>query len=125
MIDHSELEKMHDLFIMRPDGYVNATVLCRAFGKQWRDYVKFDHASYTFHEYLAELQADLGVTDAEGLVQADEDYVWVDQHIAVSLAGWLSTKCQVALIYKFAELKWGGLPSQAELNELVSPRGLN
>jgi hypothetical protein len=30
----AELQKMNDLFVRRADGYVNATILCKAFGKK-------------------------------------------------------------------------------------------
>jgi len=122
MIDvDAELQKMDDLFVRRADGYINATVLCKAFGKRWRDFVTFDHMGYTFHDYLGSLQAQLWIADAEDLVQAVGEELWVHTNIAVSLAEWLSMPFRYALDAKFAEAMWGGPPSQAQLMELVKP----
>jgi len=122
MIDvDAELQKIEDLFVRRADGYVNATVLCKAFGKRWRDFVTFDHMGYTFHDYLGSLQARLWVADAEDLVQVVGEELWVHDNIAVSLAQWLSVPFEVAMNAKVAEAIWGGPPSPAQVMELVKP----
>ena len=118
----AELQKMDDLFVRREDGYVNATVLCKAFGKRWRDYTAFDHMFYTFHDFLGSVQARLWMTDAEELVQVVGDDLWVHENVAVQPAQWLSVEVHLALLDKFCEARWGGPPSQARLNELVKPR---
>jgi hypothetical protein len=122
MIDvEAELQKMEDLFVRRADGYVNATVLCKAFGKRWRNFVTFDHMGYMFHDYLGSLQAKLWMADAEDLVQVVGEELWVHENVAVSLAEWLSVPFKVALLTKFAEAMWGGPPSPAQVKELFKP----
>jgi len=122
----AELQKMEALFVRRkPDGYINASVLCRAFGKRWHDYVLLDHMSYSFHEYLQSLQEEFWVEDAEEFVQAVGDELWVHEYIAISLAQWLSTAFAVRVLEKFADAKWGGAPTTAQLCEVVKPRVSN
>jgi hypothetical protein len=126
MIDaDTELQKMHDLFVRRADGYVNATILCKAFNKRWRDFILFDHMSYPIHDYLGSLQADLMIADAEDLVQAVGEDLWVHESVATELAQWLSVDYTLALNAKVYEIMRRKGPFQEQLNELVKPRVTN
>jgi hypothetical protein len=126
MIDvDTELQKMNDLFVRRADGFVNATVLCKAFSKRWRDFILFDHRSYPFHDFLGSLQEDLMIADAEDLVQAVGEELWVHESVAVELAQWLSVDYAVALNAKVYELMCRRGRFQEQLNELVKPRVTN
>jgi hypothetical protein len=117
----AELQAMEDLFVRRQDGYINASVLCRAFGKKWRDYILFDHASYPMHDYLGALQAEHWVQDPEEFIQVDGGEVWVHGNVAISLAQWLSTSFHIATLRKFAEAVWGGPPTQEQLIDSMKP----
>ncbi len=89
------------------DGYINATELCKATGKQFKDYM----GNKSTMEFLAELSADTGLQVQLGektLVQQKQALVetfpgapstgggsWVHPQVAVNLAGWASGKFAV------------------------------
>jgi hypothetical protein len=71
------------------DGYVNATTMCKANGKQWNDYWRTDRST----EYLEALSAETGIsvsnlclTTKGGAYQG----TWVHPRVAVDLARWIS-----------------------------------
>ena len=121
----AELQKMDDLFVRREDGYVNATVLCKAFGKRWRDFILFDHMGYTFHDFLGSVQARLWMRDAEELVQVVAQDVWVYENVAISLAEWLSMPFRYALNEKVVEIMRRNGPLQPQIMELIKPVATN
>ncbi len=87
------------------DGYFNATAMCRAAGKQWRDYAR---ASGT-KPFIDELSSVVRIPHS-GLVQQivggqpDLQGTWVHPQVAVNLAQWLSPKFAV-LVSKWV-IEW-------------------
>lgn len=71
------------------DGYVNATAMCKANGKQWAGYFRTDRAT----QYLEALASSLQIRTDE-LYQAKEGGngggTWVHPQVAVDLARWIS-----------------------------------
>ena len=91
---------------LRPaDGYVNATAMCKACGKQWADYFRTDRAT----KYLEALSTDMGnpVTGQNGLVISIQggptQGTWVHERVAVDLARWLSPQFAVFMDGWFTE----------------------
>jgi hypothetical protein len=77
------------------DGYINATALCKAAGKEWAHYA----ANKTTKDFLAELSADLGIPMSE-LIQSVKggngpQGTWVHPQVSIHLAQWLSAKFAV------------------------------
>nr|WP_315467123.1 KilA-N domain-containing protein [uncultured Undibacterium sp.] len=78
------------------DGYINATAMCRAVGKQINDYARLKATG----EFLVELSAETGIPVSD-LVHSykggspHSQGTWVHPDIAVNLAQWLSPKFAV------------------------------
>lgn len=71
------------------DGYVNATAICKANGKQWNDYWRTDRAT----TYLKALSAETGFpvsTLCLSLKGGARQGTWVHPQVAVDLARWIS-----------------------------------
>jgi hypothetical protein len=76
------------------DGYVNATTMCKAGGKRWHDYVRYDRSQ----AYIAALAAVTGfpVTGNPGLIQTIKggrphlQGTWIHPRLAIDLARWIS-----------------------------------
>ncbi len=74
------------------DGYVNATAMCKANEKRWKNYFERDSAS----SYLETLSSVTGipVTGFGGLVQVRQGGVdqgtWIHPRVAIDLARWIS-----------------------------------
>lgn len=92
------------------DGYINATVLCKAAGKQWNEYF----SNKSTKEYLAVVEAKTGIPVLE-LIQvvttAGVKSTWVHPKIAPHLGQWLSPE----FAYQVSE--W--------INEWASAKGLS
>lgn len=78
------------------DGYINATAMCKAAGKQWHDYSRLT----TTRPYLDALSSDTGIPLTE-LIQSIKggtphlQGTWVHPQIATHLAQWLSPEFAV------------------------------
>lgn len=77
------------------DGYVNATALCKAAGKEWAHYA----SNKTTKDFLDELSSDLGIPMSE-LIQSVKggsgpQGTWVHPHVSIHLGQWLSAKFAV------------------------------
>lgn len=78
------------------DGYINATAMCQAAGKNWNDYSRLNGTQ----AFLPELAADTGIPVSE-LVQSVRggdpwrQGTWVHPQVAIHLAQWLSPKFAV------------------------------
>lgn len=78
------------------DGYVNATAMCKAVGKNWSDYSRL----VTTNAYIKELSSALQISQ-DGLIQSIVGGIprlqgtWVHPQIAIHLAQWLSPKFAV------------------------------
>lgn len=91
------------------DGYVNATTMAKASGKQWHDYWRTDRAT----EYLEALSAETGIpvsslclTTRGGAYQG----TWIHARVAVDFARWISAPFAVWMDGWFLE----EIRSQAE-----------
>ena len=72
------------------DGYVNATAMCKANGKRWKDYRESDRCQL----YLDALESVAGIS-VHALVEsrsggAGGGGTWVHPQVAVDLARWIS-----------------------------------
>lgn len=78
------------------DGYVNATALCKAAGKNLADYVRLGATK----AFAQELSADMGIPISELIqsVKGGDPYLqgtWVHPQVAVNLGVWASPKFAV------------------------------
>lgn len=80
------------------DGYVNATAMCKAAGKSWRDYARLS----TTKPFMDELSSAVGIPH-NGLVHSIVGGIphlqgtWVHPQVAINLGQWLSPKFAVAV----------------------------
>ena len=78
------------------DGYVNATAMCKAAGREWRRYSRLDST----REYVAALETATGIRSSE-LIQTltgghpQLQGTWVHPQVAIHLAQWLSPEFAV------------------------------
>ena len=78
------------------DGYINATEMCKAAGKQFHDYRRLNSTD----DYLEALSPVTGIP-VTGLIQTirggtpEFQGTWVHPHVATNLAQWLSPKFAV------------------------------
>jgi hypothetical protein len=78
------------------DGYINATAMCKASGKQFNDYVRIGPTK----AFLTELSSETGLP-VSGIIQsikggsADRQGTWVHPQVAIHLAQWLSPRFAV------------------------------
>lgn len=93
------------------DGYVNATTMAKASGKQWHDYWRTDRAT----EYLEALSAETGIpvsslclTTRGGAYQG----TWIHARVAVDFARWISAPFAVWMDGWFLEELSGAGVSQ-------------
>ena len=90
-----ELEK-EVIYQRVKDGYVNATAMCKAAGKNFADYNRLSSTK----AFIEELSADMGFPITE-LVQSAQggnptlQGTWVHPQVAIHLAQWLSPKFAV------------------------------
>ena len=75
----------------RMDGYLDATAMCKAYGKRWVDYYRLESTK----EFLAALVTSVGIpTDVLVIVRVtginDERGTWVHPQVAFNLGQWLS-----------------------------------
>lgn len=91
------------------DGYINATTLCKASGKNWSDYRRNSNTV----AFLAELEADLRIplpllihtnTGGDFRIQG----TWVHPQVAINLGQWLSAKFAVKVTKWVYEWMSGG-----------------
>jgi len=71
------------------DGYVSATAMCKANGKQFNDYFRTDRAS----EYLEALSAETGISVSNLCLTTKggaHQGTWVHPQVSVDLARWIS-----------------------------------
>lgn len=93
-ITHEEDDQL--IYQRTGDGYVNATAMCKMFGKEFKRY----NALSSTKEFITELSARSGITTWDIIItkQGGDPHLkgtWVHPHLAVDLARWLSTKFAV------------------------------
>ena len=95
------------------DGYVNATAMCKANGKQWNDYWRTDRAT----TYLEALGAETGIpvsTLCLSLKGGARQGTWVHPQVAVELARWISAPFAVWMDSWFLESVQQAAPAPLE-----------
>ena len=99
------------------DGYVNATAMCNAVGKQFFDYRRLKSTE----EFLAELASDTGipvsqlVLSLKGNTSSYQQGTWVHPDVAIHLGQWLSPKFAVAVARWVREWMAGKMPKGNKL----------
>lgn len=77
------------------DGYINATALCKAAGREWAHYFSNKQTK----DFLAELTTDIGIPMSEVIQSvkggSGPQGTWVHPQVAIHLAQWLSAKFAV------------------------------
>ena len=79
------------------NGYINATALCRACGKQIKHYLE----NATTKAFLSELSSEVGIPTSELIVKIKgfgvQQGTWVHPQVAINLGQWASPKFAVAV----------------------------
>jgi hypothetical protein len=96
------------------DGYVNATAMCKANGKRWKDYRESDRCQL----YLDALESVAGIS-VHALVEsrsggAGGGGTWVHPQVAVDLARWISAPFAVWMDSWFLESVQQAQPAPVE-----------
>ena len=73
------------------DGYVNATAMAKASGKQWSHYRETDRAS----TYLEALSTNTGIRVAALYIAKPGEGTWIHPRLAVDFARWISAEFAV------------------------------
>lgn len=94
------------------DGYINATAMCKAAGKEWSGYRRLD----TSIAFIAALEGSLQIHRdllAQSIVTGSNDArgTWVHPQVAVHLAQWLSADFAVKVSEWIVEWMSGKHPS--------------
>lgn len=95
------------------DGYINATAMCKAVGKQFNDYSRLA----TTKAFVVELAAETGIPVSEQIQSVkggnEVQGTWVHPDVAVHLGQWLSPKFAVAVARWVREWMSGRQPNGA------------
>jgi hypothetical protein len=96
------------------DGYVNATAMCKANGKRWKDYRESDRCQH----YLDALESVAGIS-VHALVEsrsggAGGGGTWIHPQVAVDLARWISAPFAVWMDGWFLESVQQAQPTPVE-----------
>jgi KilA domain-containing protein len=105
------------------DGYVNATVLCRAASKHVGDYIRLDSTS----AFLSELSDTMGIPIVS-LVESREGKnggTWVHPRVAIHLSQWCSPKFAVLVTQWVLDWITEGKPPTPTLPVLKLPVYVN
>lgn len=98
------------------DGYINATALCKACGKDFYDYSRLKATK----EFVTELSAETGI-HGSALIQVvrggDPQFqgTWVHPQVAIHLGQWASPKFAVAVSKWVFEWMQGNIKTQGNL----------
>jgi hypothetical protein len=100
------------------DGYINATAMCKAAGKNWFDYRR----QRTSEPFLSVLSTETGIPASE-LIQSLKgggdlslQGTWVHPQVAINLAQWLSPEFAVKVSgWVFDWMSGKGAPPKAQL----------
>jgi len=100
------------------DGFVNATAMCRANGKEWSKYRESDRCQ-TYLDALAET-SEIRMFDLIESRQGQGGGTWVHPQVAVDLARWISAPFAVWMDGWFLE-EINGRASQVQDTQLLLP----
>ena len=108
----------HAIQRRRADGYVNATAICRAAGKHWKNYAQLLRSA----EYIRALEGSAGIPAdllAQTVVTGPNAGrgTWVHPRLAVDLARWISPEFAVWMDgWILEELEAKAKPAQLALS---------
>ena len=96
------IEHRFDDFIVpqrKPDGYFDATAMCRTVGKQFAEYRRLN----TTHEFLTELSLDMRIPVSKLVVSFRGKPVhlqgtWIHPKVAIHLGQWCSPRFAVSVV---------------------------
>lgn len=98
------------------DGYINATAMCQATGKQFHDYFRIGPTQ----AFLSELESETGIPVSELVISikggdVSQQGTWVHPQVAINLGQWCSAKFAVAVSrwvmeWTTGQVKIPGLP---------------
>jgi hypothetical protein len=80
------------------DGYVNATRMCKANGKRWHDYIRYDRSQAYIDALAVALGSAGNPADLTRQVMTGPNHLrgtWVHPRLAVDLARWISPQFAV------------------------------
>lgn len=105
------------------DGYVNATALCKASGKQMKHYLE----NATTKDFISELSFDVGIPTTEliQIIKGGVPYLqgtWVHPLVAINLGQWLSAKFAVQVSKWILEWSEKGLLLDQEYQQFLGEK---
>ncbi len=109
--------------LIRSDGYINATALCKQAGKEFAKWYRLDKTK----SFLEELSSDIQII-LTSLVQVKqgglpkEQGTWVHQLVAINLAQWLSPKYAVLVTKVMQKFHKGELVVQDQQSKQLSQK---
>lgn len=77
------------------DGYINATALCKAAGKEWAAYKRNDRTGRFLDALCADMQILMSVLIQEVRGGSGQQGTWIHPKVAINLAMWLSPEFEV------------------------------
>lgn len=127
MKDITQFEQNGMTVLIRADGYINATALCKQANKLFADFNRLN----TTKVFLEELSLDMGipipslVEVSHGIKQGGsprEQGTWVHQLVAINLAQWLSPKYAVLVTKVMQKFHKGELVVQDQQSKQLSQK---
>ena len=98
------------------DGFINATAMCRAVGKQFSDYEEAPQTAEFLHELSSSLRIPRHLLVFEQVSgPSDHRGTWVHPDVAINLGQWLSPKFAVIVAQWVREWMSGTRPEAANL----------
>jgi hypothetical protein len=94
---------------IREDGYFNATAMCKAFGKQTKDYLKSE-GTKAFLDALETRRTNILLSLVETKNGGVNPGTWIERRVAIDLARWLSPEFHVQVIEWTEEILSGQRP---------------
>ena len=82
-----------------PDGYINATAMAKASGKQWNNYFQTDRTT----TYMEALSRNLGIQVTSLYNAKPGEGTWIHERLAVDFARWISADFAVWMDAWFLE----------------------
>ena len=102
------------------DGYVSATAMAKASGKQWNNYFQTDRAT----TYMGALSRNLGIQVTSLYIAKPGEGTWIHERVAVDFARWISADFAVWMDAWFLEEMKG--PSQGQNTQpVLAPTALD
>jgi hypothetical protein len=102
------------------DGYINATAMAKASGKQWNNYFQTDRTT----TYIEALSRNLGIQVTSLYTAKPGEGTWIHERLAVDFARWISADFAVWMDAWFLE-EVKGLPQVQDTQPVLAPTVLD